>query len=516
MKATFKPLGLAAAVAAVSAGYAGVTNAQDDAAINPGNIGDVAIIPYYTVQDDWVTGIHITNTSDQTQVVKLRMRRGSDSMDALDFNIVLSPYDMWTGSIQGEDENSVRIGTQDNSCTAPLTDGVFPMPGLDADGFGFNEGAMEGYIEIIGMASIGVDSNIGKASKHDALGIPADCAQVESNFFRNATAIGNGDATKKGVMSNAQTIQQLTATTVGANDYSDTGNVLSVSYFIRDNATGVEFGSNAVHITDFSDEPMMSNQARLVQGVYDPYGFYIPDLDGGTPGDPTDNRGLFDENVRPALGVLDVLNDWSVGNSDNQIETDWVITLPGQYLMVDFANYVNALFAPVTTPPTVCAPNTCDYRDLPVTATFEFWDREEQQTSTPEDGLVISPATGDAPASTQLPHEVNVIKWHDTGLGNDDVVGVLNSQYGTSADVSALGAENGWAELAISATTTKTQKVCELGNTAGTAATCNDITSIPVPMVGFAAWQRTLPNDLSASYGRIIDHAFQVSSDSSS
>ena len=136
MKATFKPLGLAAAVAAVTAGYAGVTTAQDEAAINSGNIGDVAIIPYYTVQADWVTGIHITNTSDMTQVVKLRMRRGSDSMDALDFNIVLSPFDMWTGSIQGEDENTVRIGTQDNSCTAPLTDGTFPMPGLDADGFG--------------------------------------------------------------------------------------------------------------------------------------------------------------------------------------------------------------------------------------------------------------------------------------------------------------------------------------------------------------------------------------------
>jgi hypothetical protein len=139
MKATLKPLGLAAAVAAVSAGYAGVTNAQE---YNAGNLGDLAIIPYYTVQEDWVTGIHITNTSDLTQVVKLRLRRGDDSMDALDFNIVLSPRDMWTGLVKGDDESNITLNTSDNSCTAPLTDGKFPMP-VDQPGFpAFNAGAL--------------------------------------------------------------------------------------------------------------------------------------------------------------------------------------------------------------------------------------------------------------------------------------------------------------------------------------------------------------------------------------
>ena len=89
MKVNFKQIGLVAAVAAVSAGFAGTASAQ--AVRAPGNIGDLALVPYYTVQDDWATGVHIINSSDRTQVVKLRLRRATDSADALDFNLILSP-----------------------------------------------------------------------------------------------------------------------------------------------------------------------------------------------------------------------------------------------------------------------------------------------------------------------------------------------------------------------------------------------------------------------------------------
>ena len=47
--------------------------------------GDLAIIPYYTVLDGTNTGMHIINTTESTQVVKVRLRRGTDSKDALDF-----------------------------------------------------------------------------------------------------------------------------------------------------------------------------------------------------------------------------------------------------------------------------------------------------------------------------------------------------------------------------------------------------------------------------------------------
>lgn len=82
MKVPFKSLSLAAAVAAASIGYAGIANAQSLA--NNEGLGDLAIVPYYTVQGSWSTGVDIINTSDATQVIKIRLRRAVDSMDALE------------------------------------------------------------------------------------------------------------------------------------------------------------------------------------------------------------------------------------------------------------------------------------------------------------------------------------------------------------------------------------------------------------------------------------------------
>ena len=64
MKSNFKPLGIAAAVAAATAGYSNVASAHPAVANNA--LGDLALVPYYTVADDWITGIHIVNTSDKT------------------------------------------------------------------------------------------------------------------------------------------------------------------------------------------------------------------------------------------------------------------------------------------------------------------------------------------------------------------------------------------------------------------------------------------------------------------
>ena len=145
MKANFKPLGLAAAVAAATAGFAGAANAQS---IAGNGLGDLALVPYYTVQGDFVTGVHIINTSNLTQVLKLRLRRGSDSMDAMDIDLILSPYDEWTGYVDDSSGNIV-LATDDSSCTAPIrANGRFEMPAT------YRTGADEGYIEVIAIASV--------------------------------------------------------------------------------------------------------------------------------------------------------------------------------------------------------------------------------------------------------------------------------------------------------------------------------------------------------------------------
>lgn len=539
MRNTFKPLGIVAAVAAATAGYA---QAQT---VSSNNFGDLALVPYYTVNDNFVTGVHIINSSDMTQVVKVRLRRGADSMDALDFNLILSPEDMWVGFVNEEDNGQITFNTQDTSCTAPATtDGRFVMPEI------YRDGAEEGYIEVIGMGEIDVNSPIGYASKHVG-GVPRDCAAVRSNFFSIGSAYPGtaGGTAAKGVIDFQNTHQSVaditetpfdTFTCVGTsgdaglcvNEYEDSSNALKVSYFIRDNDSGVEFGGEAFHIADFLGEPAMSNQqAGLSSG--DRSGFDYPDLNGGSI-DGT--RGAF-ETLRSAsvLGVFGVANDWSA-NSANGVSTDWVLTMPGQYTMLDLATYTDGFDTTGVTGADDCLDQTstrfpaCDNRDIPVNIGLRILDREEG-SFTPDPGdLVVSPQPPVENPTFSLPREVNVIQWNGA-------TGVLASSDPTEVDSSLnpLDANFGWANVSVTSTATQ-PSTCELttpvpgGSNANMGSIAQDTlnddgdaiasegsytcTSVEgnVPVIGIVAWERNVAANPDASYGRIVEHAYITNS----
>ena len=117
-------------------------------AVAPDERGDLALAPYYTVKDDWVTGLHIVNTSDKTQVVKMRFRRATDGMNALDFNLVLSPRDVYAGFLSDDANGNISWTSPDTTCTAPATQsGRFTMPAI------YRAGAETGYVEIIAMGA---------------------------------------------------------------------------------------------------------------------------------------------------------------------------------------------------------------------------------------------------------------------------------------------------------------------------------------------------------------------------
>ena len=83
--------------------------------------------------------------------------------------------------------------------------------------------------------------------------------------------------------------------TVVSNTYRASTDSLKVSYFIKSDETGVEFGDNAVHIAGFLKTPAMTNQQT---GIFseDLQGFDYPDLNGGSPLDAVsrrDSRGKF-------------------------------------------------------------------------------------------------------------------------------------------------------------------------------------------------------------------------------
>ncbi len=428
-------------------------------------IGDLALVPYYTVRNNFATGVHIINTSAHTQVVKFRLRRAEDSADAMDIDVILSPYDEWTGFISGSEADGITLGSEDNSCTAPAPSSVagntktWLMPDIN------KSGAEEGYIEVIAMGQT-VDENqpIAIAAKHNANGVPKNCDEVRENFFAWAPPLTGG------VSSSSRTYNLANQ----KSDFTDSDDPLKVSYFIRDPQSGMEFGNNAVHIKEFLIGAAMANQETgLADG--DTSGLDFPDLNGA--GSNTAIPGLhdrYDKVVRLDLGnapagPVKIINDWSK-NSTNGVTTDWIVTIPGQYLMVNPAGGVGA-----------------DQRDLPLTATFEVYNREEKKYLSRN--LVISPSNGRG--KTKFPNEVNVLRWGEKSIfesPNAQAVTGLNDPYG-------------WAAVTVAPVTTHPQTIFDYSGVIAPHAPANR-----VPVIGYAAWRRTF-NNAEKNYGRIIEHS---------
>jgi hypothetical protein len=528
-----KPLSLAVAVA--SASYVGMINAQELAG-NTG-LGDLAIVPYYTVNEAWSTGISVINTSPETQVIKIRMRRAVDSMDALDFNVVLSPFDVWTGYAQEVDEldetgaAAIRWFTNDDSCTVPaLTNNYLQMPGI------YREGSESGYIEVIAMGAADVFQPISKGALHDEDGIPFDCDKVRENFKRGQTADDYADTypelpsyptRRQGVVNSSLTVQSHAPTGLDpslfkTSAYTNSENVLKVSYFIRDDDSGTEFGNDAVHIADFMDGASITNQRQGINEG-DLQGFDHPNLNGGAPtswlagfGADSAESGIGYEPLRDLLGADNVINDWSANDTDLfDVNTDWVVTTPGQYLMTRLNVYIDSL-EPGGDPCFGGDPandyvddedaddygDNCDFRDIPLQVSATVWSREEELIEATPDDLVVSPAPPTEPAVVQFDREVNVVSWGTETVINEDKSVVIPVPAGAFA---------GWARVSVTQWTGTDQGICFFTNW-GTGLTADDVecdeTFSPPPLVGFVAWERSFSDQPASNFGRIVEHSY--------
>ena len=515
----FQKVGLAAAVATVAAG----TVAQPDSAVSRTETGDLAIIPYYTVLDGTNTGMHIINTTDSTQVVKVRLRRGTDSKDALDFNLVMSPRDEWTANIGPGGANGVLVTTNDTTCTVPaFPEGGAPMPDT------YSEGATEGYVEVIAMAET-LDENqpIAIAAKH-AAGVPADCAEVRQNFYRVAADAGVGTApgvrgvhtanlTSNGGACTAAAVATTACVATGGGNLSNfidsDDNALKVSFMLTDPQGGLEAGDNAVMVEGFADAPMMTNQQPLSFGTdgllnFDPLNFELPNLAYGafasslpirnlatldSAGGATSTDGSMWNSLADALDADSIANDWAAfSTADGTVHADWVVTLPGQYVMTNpvcdtYQSYTEATITAVAICNGAAAQTTAgidagldvieaaysaaggdDRNQLPLVvasnvdggelvegSNMNLWDREElslageESEKPPEDDeLGFSPGgTSGDPADPDievvLPYEVNVI-----AFGDADSATAVTSNLKLSVTPPSTS-DRGWGRLDI-------------------------------------------------------------------
>lgn len=142
-----------------AAAPAGTTTSATAQSVLPGGIGHQLIIPYYNVQAGNATLVNLINSDIiNGKAVKVRFRGASNSDDVFDFQVFMSPGDIWSANIsRGADGRAVLTST-DKSCTIPQTVSGTSFvtarlnPRLTGDTLAAE--TREGYIEIFNMADI--------------------------------------------------------------------------------------------------------------------------------------------------------------------------------------------------------------------------------------------------------------------------------------------------------------------------------------------------------------------------
>lgn len=170
--------------------------------ISDAGVGHNLLVPYFNAQNNNMSVFHVVNTDTTNgKAVKVRFRSASNSDDILDFQLFLSPGDVWTAAVTQGSDGVAQITTADNSCTVPaiaknvpqkfVTDRLNPslVPGDKANQ------TREGYVELFNMADIpgptvtGTATALYTAIKHVNGVAPCSVAGSTARTLLNTTAI---------------------------------------------------------------------------------------------------------------------------------------------------------------------------------------------------------------------------------------------------------------------------------------------------------------------------------------
>lgn len=396
---------LAVGVAATLGALSGVSNAAITVAQN--GVGHINVLPYYSVQNGNTTLISIANTDEVNgKAVKVRFRGAQFSDDVFDFQVFLSPADVWTAAVT-LDGTVARLATSDKSCTLPVS---VNQPFVTARLLDANkaQGTREGYVEIINMGDIAPASALFTATKHVNGVAPCTTSVLIGN------AVTPNDLTAA-----------LTAPTSGLTSFATIINVASSKAFtipgtalVQSVAVPVRYSRQAnltIGTASFGSVAPAFAPAQTADSVFDVatgnvtmYEFDLPDL--STPyGTATAAAQLAE--LQTAFAKASVVTEYATDDSI-LASTDVVLSQPTRRYYYTWTDTPAAGTDPLRTLATV-AGATGPYTGLAAAtnsitvAAPTVYDREER-TVVDQSSIVISP-NPQGSATWTLIGEVSVV-----------------------------------------------------------------------------------------------------------
>ena len=454
------------AVIAGIAGVAGIASVANAVNINPDGLGEVLIYPYYTVNGGNQTLISVVNTTDLGKAVKVRFLEGRNSREVLDFNLYLSPFDVWTASIFSlTDTGGGNLVTLDNSCTAPaiktnaglpsLANGNRYAPFLNYQYTGSNNDSgpdgitrtREGHFEMIEMGVVDDLTNDSlTAITHGATGVPANCQQIQ----RAWTA---GSSGAYWIANDSIDMAPPTGGLFGAASIVDTLNGTMLAY----NADAVD--SFSVIEQHTSPGSLLPNLASAVTDSAAGEATAIVFTNGGlvtatypltSAGTTSTDTGSAIDSVSAVLANDAIFNEFTTTASVGG-QSEWVVTFPTKNFYVDRAGAVGS---PGIAPFPRIFPRTGTTGTAPVDIELRVFNREEGPNATfcddPDntDCLPFSPQPPEQVGNTpQLLWETNVLTFNQgTTTGGSLIFGSTLTANVQAADI---GVTEGWMRLGL-------------------------------------------------------------------
>lgn len=426
--------------------------------------GAALVVPYYTVQNGNATLINIVNTdTTRGKALKVRFRGAQNSDDVFDFQLFLSPADMWTANISQGADGRATLSTSDNSCTLPAdVNQAFVTNRLNGAGAA---GTREGYVEIINMGDIINDGNslqnaLYTATKH-VNGVAPCTSNVLQSIVSGSTAqlnvdstygMGAGGATSGSARLSTEATGGLMAnvTIINVNEASAWGVPAEVVMYDDEYASRYWSQTSSSYKGNASDLASITLDYIFIGGDVVPAQYDFPDLSTPlyygvyntyTDSIPVEQYESVNEEIESASGFA---NEYITDDSIFA-ETDWVLTMPTRRYAVEGRDFDKDYSTVETTGagvdgilyPFSEVVNGDGCIDV---AEFKFFDREENTTSV---GVVISP--GEV-TTLELCGEVAVVSFNRDGATTSGALGAE-----LTLNDATLPYADGWAYINFAA-----------------------------------------------------------------